>query len=77
MTKHTLNTLLPQSGGTRGDVQPALALACRLAARGHRVRLAADASFRGMVQQLQQPGLEFWPLAGSARDMMRMTVEWG
>jgi hypothetical protein len=34
-----------QIGGTRGDVQPALALSIQLASLGHRVRLAADARF--------------------------------
>jgi UDP:flavonoid glycosyltransferase YjiC (YdhE family) len=64
-----------QSGGTRGDVQPAAALGVALAAEGARVRFAADASFRPFVGDL--PGLEFYPLGGNARDMMGLTVKWG
>ena len=64
-----------QSGGTRGDVQPAAALGVALAGEGARVRLAADASFRGLVTALDC--LEFYPLAGNAREMMALTVKWG
>lgn len=65
---------IAQSGGTRGDVQPAAALGVALAGDGARVRLAADPSFQGFVEPL---GLEFFPLGGSAREMMAVTVKWG
>jgi sterol 3beta-glucosyltransferase len=47
--------------GTRGDVQPFLALGSLLVQQGHRVRLATHAMYRGMVQG---SGLEFYPLGG-------------
>lgn len=65
---------IAQSGGTRGDVQPAAALGVALAGEGAHVRLAADPSFKGFVEPL---GLEFYPLGGSAREMMALTVKWG
>lgn len=63
-----------QSGGTRGDVQPAVALGLQLAALGHHVRLAADKSFESFVKL---HGLEYYPLAGDAKAMMQLTVKWG
>ena len=65
---------LLQSGGTRGDVQPAVALGIQLKARGHIVRLAADASFADFVTS---HGLEHFPLGGDAKQMMALTVKWG
>ncbi|GBF90440.1 sterol 3-beta-glucosyltransferase [Raphidocelis subcapitata] len=38
-------TVAVLAGGTRGDAQPALAIAAALARRGHRVRVAVDAAF--------------------------------
>jgi hypothetical protein len=64
-----------QSGGTRGDVQPAAALGVALAGEGARVRLAADPSFKDFAGSL--PGLKFYPLGGNAREMMGLTVKWG
>lgn len=74
MHRLTKSCMAAQSGGTRGDVTPALALGIRLAHQGHNVRLAADASFEGFVRE---HGLDFYPLAGHAREMMRLTVKWG
>jgi sterol 3beta-glucosyltransferase len=37
--------------GTRGDVQPALAIGQALAARGHAVRLLASANFKDWIEQ--------------------------
>ena len=45
--------------GTRGDVQPFLALALGLQKDGHRVRLATHAIFKGYVESY---GIEFYPL---------------
>ncbi|KAI5059897.1 hypothetical protein GOP47_0024317 [Adiantum capillus-veneris] len=50
--------------GTRGDVQPFVAIGKRLRERGHRVRLATHANFRGFVTS---NGLEFYPLGGDPK----------
>jgi hypothetical protein len=51
--------------GSRGDVQPFIPIACRLARDGHRVRLATHAVFREFVES---HGIEFFPLAASRTD---------
>jgi sterol 3beta-glucosyltransferase len=48
--------------GSRGDVQPYIALGVGLKAAGHAVRLAAPAAFETFVQSY---GLEFMPIAGN------------
>ncbi len=63
-----------QSGGTRGDVQPATALGVSIAGLGARVVLAADRSFEGFVTS---HGLKYFALGGDAREMMALTVKWG
>ncbi|XP_021771579.1 sterol 3-beta-glucosyltransferase UGT80B1-like isoform X2 [Chenopodium quinoa] len=50
--------------GTRGDVQPFLAMAKRLQEFGHRVRLATHTNFRDFVKSA---GVEFYPLGGDPR----------
>ncbi|CAI9763949.1 unnamed protein product [Fraxinus pennsylvanica] len=50
--------------GTRGDVQPFLAVARRLQEYGHRVRLATHANFREFVKSA---GVYFYPLGGDPR----------
>lgn len=50
--------------GTRGDVQPFLAVARRLQAYGHHVRLATHSNFRGFVKSA---GVDFFPLGGDPR----------
>lgn len=50
--------------GTRGDVQPFLAMAKRLQEFGHRVRLATHANFRTFVRSA---GVDFFPLGGDPR----------
>ncbi|XP_057795450.1 sterol 3-beta-glucosyltransferase UGT80B1-like [Salvia miltiorrhiza] len=50
--------------GTRGDVQPFLAVARRLQAYGHHVRLATHSNFRGFVKSA---GVDFYPLGGDPR----------
>ncbi|XP_020248076.1 sterol 3-beta-glucosyltransferase UGT80B1-like isoform X2 [Asparagus officinalis] len=52
--------------GTRGDVQPFIAIAKRLQVFGHRVRLATHVNFRNFVQS---HGIEFYPLGGDPRIM--------
>ena len=54
-------TLLLMCVGSRGDLDPFIAIALRLRQDGHRVRLATHASFRKTVLAY---GLEFYPLAG-------------
>lgn len=50
--------------GTRGDVQPFLAIAKRLQEFGHHVRLATHANFRTFVRSA---GVDFYPLGGDPR----------
>ncbi|KAG0570975.1 hypothetical protein KC19_6G201900 [Ceratodon purpureus] len=47
--------------GTRGDVQPFIAIGKRLQEHGHRVRLASHKNFENFVKR---EGLEFYPLGG-------------
>ncbi|CAF1488305.1 unnamed protein product, partial [Adineta steineri] len=53
--------------GTRGDVQPFIALGQALRAYGHRVRLATHETFRSFVRG---NGLEFYPLGGDPVDLI-------
>ncbi|XP_066397063.1 sterol 3-beta-glucosyltransferase UGT80A2-like isoform X2 [Miscanthus floridulus] len=50
--------------GTRGDVQPFIAIGKRLQDYGHRVRLATHANFKDFVMTT---GLEFYPLVGDPK----------
>jgi len=59
--------------GSRGDVQPFIPIAKRLAWR-HRVRIATHAEFRKLVERA---GLEFYPLAGDPRELMDYMVKTG
>ncbi|UJR08606.1 hypothetical protein I4U23_012865 [Adineta vaga] len=58
--------------GTRGDVQPFIALGQALRTAGHRVRLATHETFRSFVRG---NGLEFYPLAGDPADLMEFMVK--
>ncbi|CAM4793077.1 unnamed protein product [Rotaria magnacalcarata] len=58
--------------GTRGDVQPFIALGQALRVIGHRVRLATHETFRSFVRG---NGLEFYPLAGDPADLMSFMVK--
>lgn len=50
--------------GTRGDVQPFVAIGKRLQEYGHRVRLATHSNFKEFVKA---SGLEFFPLGGDPK----------
>ncbi|KAI9044678.1 putative UDP-glucose,sterol transferase [Aspergillus affinis] len=58
--------------GSRGDVQPFLALGKRLRSHGHRVRLATHLAFRDDV--LAQ-GLEFFNIGGDPAELMAFMVK--
>ncbi|MEO6630347.1 MAG: glycosyltransferase, partial [Mucilaginibacter sp.] len=53
--------------GTRGDVQPYIALALGLMERGHHVTIAAPENFKSLVEGF---GVPFHPLYGDAEAMM-------
>ncbi|KAF1787275.1 Glycosyltransferase family 28, N-terminal domain [Phytophthora cactorum] len=52
--------------GTRGDVQPFLAIAKRLQQDGHRVRLATHKIYRDFITN---HGVEFYPLGGDPKEL--------
>ena len=65
--------------GSRGDVQPYLALGKGLKQAGHIVRLVTHQNFEGFVNS---HGVEFWPIEGSVQDIaqsqdMRALMERG
>ena len=53
--------------GSRGDVQPFVALAVGLLDRGHRVTLLAHENFKSFVEGY---GIDFYPLPGSIEEML-------
>jgi sterol 3beta-glucosyltransferase len=53
--------------GTRGDVQPYIALALGLLEKGHQVTIAAPENFKGFVEGF---GIAFHPLYGNAEEGM-------
>ncbi len=55
------------AAGSRGDIQPCVALGCGLQQAGYRVRLAAPQEFAAFVQA---HGVEFWPLRGDVQQAM-------
>ncbi|CAL9092954.1 unnamed protein product [Musa textilis] len=58
--------------GTRGDVQPFVAIGKRLQGYGHRVRLATHVNFREFVLTA---GLEFYPLGGDPKILAEYMVK--
>ncbi|KAG6944926.1 hypothetical protein JG688_00016833, partial [Phytophthora aleatoria] len=60
--------------GTRGDVQPFLAIAQRLQQDGHHVRLATHAVYRDFVMS---HGVEFYPLGGDPKELAAYMVKTG
>ncbi|CAI4216069.1 unnamed protein product [Parascedosporium putredinis] len=70
-SKLRLNIVI-QVVGSRGDVQPFVALGTELRAAGHRVRLATHDVFADFVRGA---GLEFFPIGGSPTDLMAFMVK--
>jgi UDP:flavonoid glycosyltransferase YjiC (YdhE family) len=60
--------------GSRGDVQPFLALSKGLIADGHRVRMATHAEFGPWIQQ---HGVDFVEIGGDPAELMKICVENG
>ncbi|KAI1848441.1 hypothetical protein JX266_005747 [Neoarthrinium moseri] len=60
--------------GSRGDVQPYIALCKGLLAEGHKPRIATHAEFRGWVES---HGIEFAPVAGDPGELMRLCIQNG
>ena len=54
--------------GSRGDVEPYIALGLGLQQAGHIVRLATHATFKPMIQE---QGLEFAPIKGDSQELMQ------
>ncbi|KAI0320434.1 glycosyltransferase family 1 protein [Amylostereum chailletii] len=60
--------------GSRGDVQPYIALAKGLMADGHRVKIATHGEFQ---QWIESYGIEFGYVGGDPAELMRICVENG
>ncbi|KAJ6107464.1 hypothetical protein N7523_008787 [Penicillium sp. IBT 18751x] len=58
--------------GSRGDIQPVIALGVALKHAGHRVRVATHETFRSSVQAV---GLEFFNIGGDPRKLMAYMVK--
>ncbi|PBK83146.1 glycosyltransferase family 1 protein [Armillaria gallica] len=58
--------------GSRGDVQPYVALGKRLRKDGHRIRIASHETFRSFVTE---HGLEFFDIGGNPQDLMSYMVK--
>jgi hypothetical protein len=64
--------LVIQVIGSRGDIQPFIALGKELKAHGHRVRLATHLAFREIVLE---GGLEFFCIGGDPEELMAFMVK--
>ncbi|KAK9702810.1 Sterol 3-beta-glucosyltransferase [Basidiobolus ranarum] len=60
--------------GTRGDVQPYIALCKGLMKRGHRCRIATHGEYQ---QWVESHGIEFREVAGDPAELMRLCVDNG
>ncbi|KAF8201061.1 sterol glucosyltransferase [Mycena galopus ATCC 62051] len=69
--KIKLNVVI-QVVGSRGDVQPFIALGNELQKHGHRVRLATHDVFKDFVRT---SGLEFYPIGGDPAELMAYMVK--
>jgi UDP:flavonoid glycosyltransferase YjiC (YdhE family) len=64
--------IVVQVVGSRGDVQPFIALGQELQKYGHRVRLATHNTFEGFVREAN---LEFYPIGGDPKELMAYMVK--
>src|ERR687885_2405042 len=62
------------TGGSRGEVQPYVALGLGLRAAGHEVSIAAQAPYEGFVRSR---GLEFHPISGDPRQLVAELLQEG
>jgi sterol 3beta-glucosyltransferase len=62
------------TGGSRGEVQPYVALGLGLEAAGHEVRISAQAAYQQFVQER---GLGFHPISGDPRQLVSELLEAG
>lgn len=69
--RFNLNIVI-QIVGSRGDVQPFVALGTELQRIGHRVRIATHNVFQQFVSQA---GLDFYPIGGDPADLMAYMVK--
>lgn len=60
--------------GSRGDVQPYIALCKGLLAEGHKPCIATHSEFEGWIRSY---GIDFSPVAGDPAELMRICVENG
>ncbi|KAG8808953.1 hypothetical protein FRC17_003685, partial [Serendipita sp. 399] len=58
--------------GSRGDVQPFIALGMELAKQGHRIRIASHEKFRSFVMENR---LEFYNIGGDPEELMSYMVK--
>ncbi|KAL4928929.1 putative UDP-glucose,sterol transferase [Aspergillus undulatus] len=58
--------------GSRGDIQPFLAIGKQLKSHGHRVRLATHLSFR---EPVENEGLEYFNIGGDPAELMAFMVK--
>ncbi|CAK5281074.1 unnamed protein product [Mycena citricolor] len=61
--------------GSRGDVQPYVALGKSLVAEGHRVRIATHGMFQGFVEEQALDQLEFFDIGGDPQELMSYMVK--
>lgn len=59
--------------GSRGDVQPYIALCKRLLEDGHKPKIATHAEFEPWIRSY---GIDFAPVAGDPAELMRICVEY-
>ncbi|KEF63759.1 uncharacterized protein A1O9_01737 [Exophiala aquamarina CBS 119918] len=71
-TPHPSLNIVLQVVGSRGDVQPFLALAQALQKVGHRIRLATHPVFRDLVES---HGVEFFSIGGDPAELMSYMVK--
>jgi sterol 3beta-glucosyltransferase len=60
--------------GSRGDVQPYIALCKGLMAEGHKTKIASHIEFKDWVES---HGIAFEPVAGDPAELMRICVDYG